>query len=129
MPSRARQQKLQINPRLLPQQATSEVAKPLDKLDEIVVNGKRVTIADLRRTAEKAEDAFYERYNEVNKDDAFDVDCQVDREGLFRQHRCTALYVERAQASDGIMLVGSRKEWLRATSLISPRTEDADTSR
>jgi hypothetical protein len=74
---------------------------PDEKLDEAVVVGNQARLAELRKAAEKAEDAFFERYNEVNEEDAFDVDCKIHQQGLFLQRRCIAAYVVRAQASDG----------------------------
>jgi hypothetical protein len=72
-----------------------------ETLGEVVVIGEKVRISELREAAEKAEDAFYRRYNEVNKNDDLDINCHVGRKGLFREHKCLAVYVESAQASDG----------------------------
>ncbi len=81
-------------------QPVVHATQPEDQLDEVVVTATQSRLRELRQAAEKAEDAFYERYNEVNKDDVFDVDCHVDKEGLFRRHRCIGVYVERAQQTD-----------------------------
>jgi hypothetical protein len=42
----------------------------LEELDEVVVRGKR-----LRDVIIKAEDEFYKLYNQLNKDDKYDVNC------------------------------------------------------
>jgi hypothetical protein len=46
-------------------------------LDEILVRGMRPKPHELRRMIVEAEDRFYERYNELNRKDEFDVDCIV----------------------------------------------------
>jgi hypothetical protein len=47
-----------------------------DLLDEVLVNGTR--LRDLQAAVVKAEDRFYARYNELNKNDDFDIECRVE---------------------------------------------------
>lgn len=42
---------------------------------EIVVRGAR--LRDLKAAITKAEDRFYEKYNELNEEDDFDIECRV----------------------------------------------------
>jgi hypothetical protein len=44
-------------------------------LDELVVESSRAKLVELRRAMVNAEDRFYERYNQLNTDDDFDVHC------------------------------------------------------
>lgn len=52
-------------------QAASATTAP----DEIIVLGR---INELRRELERAEEAFYERFNEINSDDRFDIHCRME---------------------------------------------------
>jgi hypothetical protein len=45
-------------------------------LDEVVVTGRIGTLSGLTKAIHAAEDRFYERYNELNKDYLMDIQCR-----------------------------------------------------
>jgi len=67
-----------------------------DTIDEVVVSGK--TIGQMRRDIERAEDRFFNAYNEINKDPSFEVNCRMEaRTGShLLSHLCNAAYYEQA---------------------------------
>lgn len=59
--------------------AAVAAALPHDPVsDEVVVQGERIRLHELRREAIAAEDRFFARYNELNKERRFDVHCAVE---------------------------------------------------
>jgi hypothetical protein len=60
-------------------EATVAVAPPnlaeVDALEEILIEGNRDSLSSARKAMEKAEDRLYDRFNELNPDDAFDIEC------------------------------------------------------
>jgi hypothetical protein len=72
-------------------------------LDEVTVNGERVKIEALREEIVRLEDKFYDRYNELNKIDDFDIHCiEEARTGTrFIKRSCRAVYQEQALADEG----------------------------
>jgi hypothetical protein len=76
--------------------AAAQDAEPLDELDEVVVQGKRL----LERIAE-AEEEFYKLFNDLNKDARYDTHCVSLRavEGSMMQTRaCIPGFVADAMA-------------------------------
>lgn len=73
------------------------------ELDEVTVNGDRVKIDALRKQIVQLEDRFYDRYNELNTVDDFDIHCiEEARTGTRMIKRtCRAVYQERAFAEEG----------------------------
>lgn len=71
--------------------------------DEIVVNGERVKIEAMRKEIVQLEDQFYERYNELNTVDDFDIRCiEEARTGTrFIKRSCRPIYQERAVEEEG----------------------------
>lgn len=66
-------------------------------LEEILVSGVRVKPYELRKLIVEAETRFYERYNELNRKDEFDVDCIVfANTGTNLKHRSCRGVFERA---------------------------------
>lgn len=47
-------------------------------LDEVVVSGRLDSLSGLRMALVEAEDRFYERWNELNDDPRFDVQCRIE---------------------------------------------------
>jgi hypothetical protein len=85
-------------------QATAAApAAPKPELDEVTVSGERVKIEAMRKQIVQLEDKFYERYNELNTVDDFDVHCiEEARTGTrFIKRSCRAVYQERAVAEEG----------------------------
>jgi len=71
-----------------------------DAMEEVVVTGK--TIGEMRRDIERAEDRFYNAYNELNPDGRFRVNCRLEARPGTRilGHLCTAAFFEDAQGEE-----------------------------
>jgi hypothetical protein len=69
----------------------------LSELNPVTVYGSR-DIARLRQAVVEAEDRFYARYNELNDNDDYDVNCRMEaRTGTRLERRiCRAVYQEEA---------------------------------
>ena len=78
-------------------------ATPKAELDEVTVSGERVKIEALRKQIVQLEDTFYDRYNELNTVDDFDIHCiEEARTGTrFIKRSCRAVYQEQALADEG----------------------------
>jgi hypothetical protein len=60
------------------------VAQPPETPEEIIVRGQR--IGELRIDIERAEEAVFVRFNEINSTDEFDIDCRLEKVyGLLRR--------------------------------------------
>jgi hypothetical protein len=72
-------------------------------LDEVLVKGRSGQLSALRREAVELEERFYDRYNELNPVDDFDVHCYTDaRIGtLIKGRICRAVYESKALADEG----------------------------
>lgn len=86
----------------LPALAAAPAGQDAD-LDEVTVSGERVRIDAMRRQLVQLEDRFYERYNELNTVDDFDIHCiEEARTGTrFIKRSCRAVYQEQALAEEG----------------------------
>jgi hypothetical protein len=73
------------------------------ELDEVTVSGERVKIEAMREQIVQLEDDFYDRYNELNTIDDFDIHCiEEARTGTrFIKRSCRAVYQEQALAEEG----------------------------
>lgn len=71
-----------------------------DAIEEVVITGK--TIGEMRRDIERAEDRFYNAYNELNPDRRFNVNCRLEARTGSRilGHLCTASFFEDAQGEE-----------------------------
>jgi hypothetical protein len=76
--------------------AAGHVARAAE-MEEIVIKGRLERLAELRKAIDAAEDRAYARYNELNDDDAYDVEC-TDRAPTGR--RLTARYCEPKYVAD-----------------------------
>lgn len=87
---------------LLPAVVAAQASQTAD-LDEVTVNGERVKVEALRRQIVQLEDQFYDRYNELNPIDDFDVHCIEEAKTGTRiiRRSCRAVYQERALAEEG----------------------------
>ena len=45
------------------------------EIEEIVIKGRLERLGELRRAIQDTEDRIYARYNELNDDDAYDIEC------------------------------------------------------
>lgn len=72
-------------------------------LDEVVVEGARIRLVRLREQLIVFEDRFYERFNQLNTRDEFDVYChQEARIGTRLKRRyCRAVYEDRIYREEG----------------------------
>lgn len=67
----------------MPSQA-SEAAAPANParartLDEIIVSGELGSLGAAWKAVIEADDRFYARYNELNKDDSMDIECRFEK--------------------------------------------------
>lgn len=76
----------------------AEANQDLPELDRVEVHGARPDLWELRQAVTEAEDRFYAKYNEINRNDDFDVNCRVEaRTGTRLNSRtCRPIYQERA---------------------------------
>jgi hypothetical protein len=88
---------------LVPGWGAAQVAS--ESLEELQVRGARIRLDVLRKEAVAAENKFYQRYNELNGDDAFDVNCRTDAATGTRipQRTCRAAYQEDALREEGVI--------------------------
>ncbi|RYG81027.1 hypothetical protein EON77_07880 [bacterium] len=67
------------------------------EMEEVVIKGRLERLAELRKAIDAAEDRAYARYNELNDDDAYDIEC-TDRAPTGR--RLTGRYCEPKYVAD-----------------------------
>jgi hypothetical protein len=84
--------------------ASSEVT------DEVLVRGTR--LKELKAAIVAAEERYYERYNELNKVDDFDIECAMDLHTGQRipQRRCLTRLQLDARARNGIEALEMRQQ-------------------
>ncbi len=72
-------------------------------LDEVLVQGRRINLDDLRKQVISLEDKFYERYNNINENDDFDIHCIMEAKTgtRFVKRSCRPLYQEEALRAEG----------------------------
>jgi hypothetical protein len=72
-------------------------------MEQVIVNGTRVKPYELRQRIMEVEDRFYSRYNELNDEEEFDVNCIVAAPtGTNLKHRsCRPVFEERAIQEHG----------------------------
>lgn len=72
-----------------------------DDLDEVLIRGTR--LRELRAAIVVAENRFYQRYNDLNKVDDFDIECAQDIHTGQRvpQRRCFTKLQKKAMAQQG----------------------------
>lgn len=82
--------------------ATDSADRP-QVLEEVEVRDTPVTLEELRQEMIRVEDRFYARYNELNRNDLFDIHCaDMVRTGTRLTGRyCRAVYEERAFEKEG----------------------------
>jgi hypothetical protein len=70
-------------------------------MDEVIIHG--TSLHDLKAAVVAAEDRFYDRYNELNKADDFDIECEMDtRTGAkIPQRRCLTRLQLAAKSRNG----------------------------
>jgi hypothetical protein len=80
-----------------------DVAKDPEPLDEVVITAPLRKLGELRAAIVDAEDRFYERYNRLNANDDFDIECSLQARGttLIKERVCEPKYVAEVKAQDG----------------------------
>src|SRR6478609_11531373 len=76
--------------------ADAESAK--SRSEEVVFSGKPADPDQVRRALLEAEDRFYSRYNQLNTDDEYDVECRVEAPlgQRLKQRTCEPRFVVEA---------------------------------
>jgi hypothetical protein len=69
----------------------------VDSLEEIIISGDRDSLSGARKAMVEAEERLYARFNELNKDDAFDIVCSeyAPTGTLLRRRVCEPRGLER----------------------------------
>jgi len=99
----------------------------LDPLDEIIINGHRGSLRQLRQEAEKAEDAVYEAFNQVNTVPEYRTRCDVDTRssgGMSRVHVCRPQFAETAMEDEAQSIVRFGFVARPASMVIGPKMID-----
>lgn len=83
------------------QQESTTFSERPSSTDEVLVRASR--LRDLKVAVAEAEDRFYERYNELNKVDDFDIQCRIDSHTGTRipQRRCFPKLLLKATSQQG----------------------------
>ena len=78
---------------------------PTELLDEVEVHSRR--LSQMRHDVIKEEDRFYALFNDLNRDDDFDVHCKWDAHTgtLIKQRICKVAYYEKAQEEESVALL------------------------
>jgi hypothetical protein len=79
-------------------------------LDEIIVSGGLGSLGSAWKAVIEAEDRFYARYNELNKDDAMDIECRFEQAIGTRipKRTCQPRRVDEAGHNEAERLLGKR---------------------
>ncbi|MEO8316409.1 MAG: hypothetical protein ABI645_16650 [Pseudomonadota bacterium] len=79
---------------------TAETTPPTQQLDEIVV--KTDHLNQIRQAMLETENRFYARYNQLNTDDDFDVDCArtASLGSRIQGHRCEIAFYAKAREQE-----------------------------
>jgi hypothetical protein len=83
--------------------AVATSAVKTTETEEVLVNGERMKLEAMRKEIVQLEDRFYDRYNELNTVDDFDIRCiEEARTGTrFIKRSCRPVYQERAVQEEG----------------------------
>jgi hypothetical protein len=80
----------------------------VDPLDEVIVNGHKIKLHELRKEIDKAEDAFYEAFNEVNTEPQYKTVCldDIHTDARWHEHVCRPEFARRAQEDEAATWLG-----------------------
>lgn len=87
--------------------APVQAAENAEQLDEVVILGKK--LYQLRQDVVKAEDKFFEAFNELNKDDDYDIKCEKTTTAgtRLKSRQCQPVFFSEAEAAEArAMLTG-----------------------
>ena len=90
--------------------AADDPAAARPRSDEFIVTGKPADADQARKALVEAEDRFYARYNELNKDDEYDIVCRVEAPlgQRLRVRSCEPRFIEEATRDDAVTKVQGR---------------------
>lgn len=93
---------------LLTTQPSFSAESDQDDLDEVVVQGSRALLDNMREELRQLEERFYLRYNELNTIEEFDVHCRFEARTGTRlpRHSCTAVFEDDAKREEGVDALG-----------------------
>ncbi|HEU4620493.1 MAG TPA: hypothetical protein VFV10_20835 [Gammaproteobacteria bacterium] len=85
--------------------AASDRSPPAAVNDQVIVRGR--SRAELRAEILKAEDAFFDRFNEINGNDDFDIHCrdEVPINSHIPRHKCEANFWRKTESDAGQALL------------------------
>lgn len=77
-------------------------------MDEVEIRGTRGRLREMREEIVRLEDQFYQRYNELNAVDEYDVHCNMEQPtGTLLKYRvCRPVFVENATAEEARAFLG-----------------------
>jgi len=86
-----------------PADFASTVANTTSQIDEVIVSGGLDSLSRLRKAVDRAENRVYERYNEINRHNDYDIECRTEAPLGSRQKskKCHPRYVSDALHDDG----------------------------
>lgn len=86
-----------------PADFASTVANTTSQIDEVIVSGGLDSLSQLRKAVDRAENRVYERYNEINRHNDYDLECLTEAPLGSRQKskKCHPRYVSDALHEDG----------------------------
>ena len=77
-------------------------------LDEVVVTGNLKSLSEAKKAVIEAEERFYARYNELNKDHRFDIVCHMDvpadHPSRITTRVCEPRYISDGTNAEGVKL-------------------------
>ncbi|MEP7314513.1 MAG: hypothetical protein ABI859_18160 [Pseudomonadota bacterium] len=80
-------------------------------LDEVVVTGNLESLSAAKKAVVEAENRFYARYNDLNKDDRFDINCRMetpsDHHSRFTTRVCDPAFVDEGTHVEAMQLFPS----------------------
>ena len=106
----------------VPQTAPAEHTDDTEQLDEVVIEGQK--LYQLRQEIVKAEDRFFEAFNELNKDDDYDIHCENSTTAgtRLKTRQCKPVFIADAQAAEARSLLTG--EYAPPAQLIALERED-----
>jgi len=85
-----------------PTDFAATVATTTAQIEEVIVSGKLDSLSQLRKAVDRAENRVYERYNEINRNRDYDIECLTEAPLGSRQKvkKCQPRYVSDALHED-----------------------------
>jgi hypothetical protein len=88
--------------------STTAASPGAEPLPEVEIRGTRARLREMRDEIVRLEDKFYQRYNELNADDQYDVHCNMEQPtGTLLKYRvCKPEFVETATSEEAKGFLG-----------------------